>query len=309
MRRARGTMAALGRLTVFIVTCAAVLGYIDYRVAKASVMERLLGIGQRMAPFMDDARGIEPPREVHMNGLRMWVAAGKTDRSPTEVRRWYAERYAGRGTANDAITEGLRAAKALPPSVNGLSQATFGDDNIGGMAALDLGSGTTASMLKTIKANLGKLAAGQIGEVGHLRYLYYERTGNGGTRYLTVWTDDRFDLTKFLPTGGDDAPGRDIDDVPRYPGSVRVLSADERGRLGQMAVYNGTGSPETAAMFYEARMRTLGWAPDPRFTQYASNNGMHSLRFANQKGHEIIIDLAADDHHGQGLTVTMLQLH
>ncbi|HEY2748862.1 MAG TPA: hypothetical protein VGL86_29780 [Polyangia bacterium] len=308
--RARRYMASFARLTIFVVTCAAVLGYIDYRVAKASVMERLLGIGQRMAPFMDDARLVEAPREVHMNGLRMWVAAGKSDRSPSEVRRWYAERYAGRGTLNDALAEGLKAAKILPPSVDGLSQASFGDDNMGGMAALDLGSGTTPSMLKTLQASIGKLAAGKIGEVGHLRYLYYERTGSGGTRYLTIWTDDRFDLTKFLPSGGgDDAPGSDIDEVPRFPGTVRVLSADERGRAAQMAVYNGTGSPETASMFYQARMRTLGWAPDPRFAEYAANNGMHSMRFMNAKGHEVVIDLAADDHHGQGLTVTLLQLH
>ena len=247
-------------------------------------MEKLLGIGQRMAPFMDDARGIEPPREVHMNGLRMWVAAGKTDRSPSELRRWYAERYAGRGTLTDALTEGLKAAKALPPSVSGLTQAQFGDDNIGGVAALDLGTGTTPSMLKTLKASLTKLATGKIGEVGHLRYVYFERTGEGGTRYLTIWTDDQFDLTKFLPAGeNDDAPGRDIENVPRYPGTIRVLSADERGRAAQMAVYNGTGSPETAFMFYQARMQTMGWAPDPRFSKYAQNNGMHSLRFMNQR--------------------------
>jgi hypothetical protein len=140
--------------------------------------------------------------------------------------------------------------------------------------------------------------------------VYFERTGEGGTRYLTIWTDDQFDLTKFLPAGeNDDAPGRDIEGVPRYPGTIRVLSADERGRAAQMAVYNGTGSPETAFMFYQARMQTMGWAPDPRFAKYAQNNGMHSLRFMNQKGHEIFIDLTADDRRGQGLTVTMLQLH
>jgi hypothetical protein len=307
MSRARRYIAPMARLTIFVVTCAAVLLYIDFRVAKASVMERLLGIGQRMAPFMDDARGIEPPREVHMNGLRMWVAAGKTDRSPSEVRRWYAERYAGRGTATDVITEGLKAVKALPPSVSGLTQAQFGDDNVGGVAALDLGQGTT---LKMIKQSLNKLATGKIGEVGHLRYMYFERTGEGGTRYITIWTDDQFDLTQFLPQGGqDDAPGKDIDDVPRYPGTIRVLSADERGRAAQMAVYNGTGSPETAAMFYQGRMKTMGWAQDPRFTQYASQQGMHSLRFMNAKGHEVVIDLTSDDRRGQGLTVTLLQLH
>src|SRR5256885_11033243 len=135
------------RVTALFAVIGIVLLYIDYRVARASVMERLLGIGQRMAPFMDDARAVESPREIHMNGLRMWVAAGKSDHRPQDVRNWYAERYAGKGTATDVMTEALKSVKMLPPSVTGLSQATFGDDNIGGMAAVDVGGGGTRRRL------------------------------------------------------------------------------------------------------------------------------------------------------------------
>ena len=49
------------RLTVFVLACCAVLCYIDYRAAEASVMERLMGIGQRMAPYLDDGRSTEAP--------------------------------------------------------------------------------------------------------------------------------------------------------------------------------------------------------------------------------------------------------
>jgi hypothetical protein len=304
MSRTRRYLAPVARLTLFIAVVATVLLYVDYRVAKASVMERLLGLGQRMAPFMDNARGTEPPREVHLNGLRLWVAAGKSDQSPRDVRRWYAERYAGRGSATDVMTEELKGVKALPRSVDGLSQSQFGDDNIGGMAALDLGGNVS---MRTMGAAIKKLAAGKIGEAGHLRYLYYERLPTGGTRYLTIWTDDQFDLTKFLPSGSEDAPGRDLEDVPRYPGSIRVLAADERGKPGQMAVYTGAGSPDTAAMFYDARMRTLGWQSDPRFAALAERQGLRSRRFMNAKGHEVVVDLS-DAERGQGLTVTAIQL-
>jgi hypothetical protein len=304
MTRARRYIAPFARLTVFIAVCAAVLLYVDYRVARASVMERLLGLGQRMAPFMDNARGIEAPRELHVNGLRIWAAAGTTEQAPATVRRWYAERYAGKGTAMDVATDALKAAKMLPPSVSGLTQSQFGDDHAGGMAAIDLGQGVT---MKALGQMIGKLAAGKIGEVGHLRYMYYERTPTGGTRYLNVWTDDQFDLTKFLPSGSDDAPGRDLEDVPRYPGTVRVLSADERGKPGQMVVYTGNGSPETAAMFYDARMRSLGWQSDPSFAKTAEEQGLRSRRFLNGKGHEVVVDLS-DADKGQGLTVTAIQL-
>jgi hypothetical protein len=304
MTRARRYVAPVLRLSCFIAACAVVLGYIDYRVARASVMERLLGIGQRMAPFMDNARGVEAPREVHLNGLRLWVAAGTTEQAPATVRRWYAERYAGKGSATDVTTEALKALKVLPPSVSGLSQSTFGDDNMGGMAALDLGGGLT---MRALKPMILKLAAGKVGGVGHLRYLYYERLPTGGTRYLTIWTDDQFDLTKFLPSGSEDAPGRDLEDVPRYPGTVRVLAADERGKPGQMVVYSGNGSPEMAEMFYDARMRTNGWQSDPRFAETALHQGLHSRRFVNAKGHEVVVDLT-DADKGQGVTVTAIQL-
>ena len=301
--RARRYIRPALRLSAFILACCAVVLYLDYRVARASVMEHLLGIGQRMAPFLDDARAVEAPREVHINGLKLWVAAGRTDHRPDEVRRWYAERYAGKGSATDTMTEALKAVKMLPPSVTGLSQATFGDDRMGGMAALDLGNHVD---IRTLQNALRKLVTGQIGEAGHFRYLYYERNESGGTRFLTVWTDDKFDLTKFLPSGGDDVPGRDIEDVPRYPGSVRVLSGDERGRVAQMAVYTGPGSPETAALFYDARMRTLGWQSDPRFASAAGHQGLHSARYMNAKGHEVVIDLSPE---GERLAVTVIQLH
>jgi hypothetical protein len=304
--RARRYIWPLLRLGTFIAVCCAVLLYADYRVARASVMEHLLGIGQRMAPFLDDARGVEPPREVHVNGLRMWVAAGHTEHRPAEVRSWYAARYAGKGSATDTMTEALKAVKMLPPSVTGLSQAQFGDDHMGGMAALDLGEHVDLRMLQTA---LRKLVTGKIGEAGHFRYLYYERTETGGTRFLTVWTDDQFDLTKFLPSGSEDAPGRDIEDVPRFPGTVRVLSGDERGRAAQMAVYSGPGSTETAALFYDARMRTLGWQADPRFASAAGRQGLHSARYMNAKGHEVVVDLAPEEREGQRLAVTVILLH
>ena len=305
MMRARRYMAPIARLTVFVVAVAFALGYVDYRVARASIMERLLGIGQRMAPFLDDARLVEAPRELHINGLTIWAAAGHTDQPPAAVRRWYAERYAGKGSATDVMTEELKKLKVLPPSVTGLSQASFGDDHIGGMAALDLGGHLTMRSLAPV---IRKLATGKIGEVGHLRYLYFERTPTGGTRFLTVWTDDHFDLTRLLPDGQADAPGRDVDGVPRYPGTVRVLSSDERGRAGHIAVYTGPGSPEAAGMFYDARMRTLGWQSDARFAEIAARQNLHSKRFVNAKGHEVVVDLA-DEKDGQGLTVTVVQLH
>ena len=269
--RARRYIRPVLRLATFIAALCALLLYLDYRVARASVMEHLLGIGQRMAPFLDDAHSVEAPREVHVNGLRMWVAAGHTDHRPAEVRSWYAARYAGKGTVTDVMTEALKSAKMLPPTVDGLSQAEFGDDRMGGMAALDMGNHVDIRMLQNA---LRKLVTGKIGEVGHFRYLYYER--NADRRHALF---DGVDRRSVRPDevhavgqrgrAGARHPGR-----AALPGTYRVLSGDERGRAAQMAVYTGPGSPETAAMFYDARMQHARLAVDPHFSAAAGKQGL-----------------------------------
>jgi hypothetical protein len=302
--RALRKIAPFARLSVFIAFCMALVSYLDYRSARASVMERLFGIGQRMAPFLDDGRATEAPRELHINGLKLWAAAGRTDQPPSLVRRFYADRYAGRGSAMDTIADELKQKRMLPPTATGLSQASFGDDQRGGLAALDLGQDLD---LKSIARKLGHLGAGRLGEVGALRYVYWERTATGGTRFLTVWTDDKTDLSRLLPGGDGDVPGRDVPGVPRYPGSQRILAADERGAFGAMAVYEGAGSPELAQAFYGARLRTLGWQLDPRFAELAEKQGSRTLRALSRDGHEVVVDCSAGSD-GRGLIVTVIAL-
>jgi hypothetical protein len=297
--------AKITRLTVFLTVVAAIFAWLDRRSARASVMEHLLGIGRRMAPYLDDGRGTEAPRALHLNGLTLHVAAGHTSHPPALVRRWYADRYAGRGSALDLLTEELKRQQLIPPAASALSQASFGDDRQGGLAALDMGD---VGSVRAVAERLLHAGSGDLAQVGTLRYLYYERAADGGTRFLTVWSDERFELAQLLPGPDGDAPGRDIAGVPRYPGTARVLCADERGAAGQLAMYvGGGGGPELAEAFYRARMQTLGWRLDPRFEEVARAQGRRALRCLSSDGHEVVID-CSDAADGRGLTVTVVQL-
>ncbi len=292
------------RLTSFLLASLVLLLYLDYRAARASVMERLMGIGQRMAPYLDDGRFTEAPRDVRINGVKLHVAAGHTDHPPSFVRKWYADRYAAKGDGLDSLTQDLKKRGALPPEAPSLNQLAFGTDDTGGVAALDYGEKLS---LETLRQRISRIAdVNDLGSIGRLRYVWYEKNGKGGTRFLTVWTDDKFELGKLIPGERKDADGSDIPDVPRYPGTVRVLSAEERGMPQRMAVYDGPGSPETAEMFYRARMRTLGWEEDVTFAEIARKQGKRALKYGNQKGHEVVIDLS-DASDGQGLAVVAVQ--
>ena len=293
------------RLTVFLVVCGAVLAYVDYRSARASVVEHLLGLGQRMAPYLDDARSTEGPRQVRINGVRLFVAAGHTDQPPGFVRKWYQQRYAGHDDGLDALSKDMKKRGLLPPDMQALNELSFGDEKRGGLAALDFG-GEKVSMDGFRRRVETFMKSGDLSDLAKLRYVYYESNGGGGTRFLTVWTDEHLLLDKLMPTGGQDAPGADLIDVPRYPGTVRVLSAEEHGMPQRVAVYDGPGSPEAAELFYRARMATLGWSGDETFARLAKKKGKNSLRFDNAKGHEVVLDLSSGERQ-QGLTVVAVQ--
>src|SRR5436309_10365992 len=104
------------RLSAFLAVCGAVLLYADYRAARASVMERLLGLGQRMAPYLDDGQGTEAPRQVRINGVRLYAAAGHTTHPPEFVRKWYTDRYAAKDDGLAQVAADLRKKNLLPPT-------------------------------------------------------------------------------------------------------------------------------------------------------------------------------------------------
>jgi hypothetical protein len=293
------------RLMLFLAVCGGTLAYVDYRTARASVVDRLLGLGQRMAPYLDDAQKTEGPRQVRINGVRLFVAAGHTDQPPNFVKKWYVDRYAGKDDGLDALSKDMKKRGVLPPDMQALNELTFGDDKRGGMAALDFG-GEKLSM-DGLRRRVEKfVASGDVSDLAKLRYVYYEANGKGGTRFLTVWTDEHLPLDKLAPMGGKDAPGSDIEDVPRYPGTTRVLSAEERGMAQKVVVYDGPGSPEAAELFYQARMQTLGWSQDATFARLAKKQNKISMRWDNAKGHEVVVDLSSSDRQ-QGLSVVAVQ--
>jgi len=292
------------RLTVFLAACGAVLAYLDYRSARASVVDHLLGIGQRMAPYLDDGRSTEGPRAIRINGVRLFAAAGHTDQPPQFVRKWYLDRYAAKGDGFDDVGKELKKRGALPEDMQALNELSFGNDTQGGVAALDFGEKLSMAQLKKRIEKFVK--TGDIGDLARARYVYYEANGHGGTRFLTVWTDEHFPMDRLMPTDGKDAPGVDLLDVPRYPGTVRVLSAEEHGMPQRVVVYDGAGTPEAAELFYRARMVELKWESDETFARLAKKQGKTSLRFDNARGHEVVLDLSANERQ-QGLTVVAIQ--
>ncbi len=56
-----------------------------------------------------------------------------------------------------------------------------------------------------------------------------------------------------------DAPGRDVPEIPRYPGSIRTSSVQRHGMIN--AVYKTTHRKEDIISFYKNKMLSYGWKP------------------------------------------------
>ena len=298
------------RVLSLLLVAAAVLLWIDYRVARASVLEHLLGFGEAMAPYMDNPRTTEAAREIRVNGATFFLAAGHTEHSPAEVRKFYRDRYIGKDGGLGDLSADLVKKHALPKGMPEARVVDFGNDNGGGVAALDWGEGK--SDIGAIVKRLGKIVkTGDLGDFARLRYAYTERRSTddgGGTRFLTIWTDERFNLNQLIaPARGADAPGFDIDRIPRYPGTTRSVSMEEVGLPQRLVVYEGGGSPSTAQMFYRARMKSYGWVEEKNFAEVLAQKGQTGLHFASE-GHECFLYLS-DRAQGSGLTVAVLLQH
>lgn len=269
---------------------AALLVYLDYRIASASVRERLLAGGQAMAAYLGDTSASEAPRQLHLNGAKLFFAVSVTRDPPAAVLRWYGERYAGEDDALGVMAAELKRYRLLPVDSTGLSQSSFGDENAGGFAALDFGRKLSLLELGRRVLHFGDGVDG----AARLRYLYHERMRSGGTRLLTVWTDESFRLSSLFPELGQDALGHDLDRVPRYPGSTRLLSAEEDGKAPRLIVYQTAAAPAAVEGFYAARLPALGWTLDPRFGEIGRQRGERALRFTDGARAEAVVTVSTD---------------
>lgn len=116
------------------------------------------------------------------------------------------------------------------------------------------------------------LASGDLSALGHLRYVQAER-GRHATSFAALWSDGPLPLTTMFPARGD-VPGSDLPEVPRPPGSQRLLVVEEAGEPLQLRVYRANGaagrqgktSVAAWANAYRSFLYSAGWRSSPAVT-------------------------------------------
>ena len=213
-----------------------------YSRVRAQNAERMLRMGAQLATVTS----AEGARDVELNGARVQLTAASTEAEVSDVLdRAYAS----------CLDEGIDVgALAGPGERRGVTP--------GLLDPAMRWDGGTEGFVGCLGARAGAVAwerfrsTGDLADVGGFRYLYAVRRGDR-TQLVSVRSEGAFALGTMFPARGD-APGFDIEGVPRPEGARRTLAVRELGRLQSMTVHRGS-SEGALRRHYLERLPAEGW--------------------------------------------------
>ena len=233
----RSVLVPALRLWSFLATVCVLASAFLLRSVRADVGEVLWGVGAEVMRYPDTPH--EPLRQLQLNGVRVSFRTRTVDAPVADVLAHY---------------------EALCGTT--IAMQTARDDSDGYVACLDMGD--TPQDLSMLANRLLRFSeTGDLQEVGDLRYVRARRVMSSSgdkTFLLTMWADSAVNLYRMLPHAGADAAGRDLDGVPRPPGSQRILSAWEARQPSSVVIYRVVAeSAEELESFYRSELPRNGW--------------------------------------------------
>lgn len=235
------------------------------RAARASVFDSLPEIlSSHQMPRAPGDVGQEKPRQVLLNGYPLNVATGRTGLRVKEVLDYYQERYPG-GVLRDMVGKPVAVRRE--------------DETAGNMMIVDIAERARAQEVMDGKRPLSS--------AGPLRLVYARRVGLA-TEYLLAWSERPLPLGVLQSEASVDAPGEDLKDIPRPPGSQRSMTFAEPKAGYRMAMYSATNSPEEALRLASQTLRQAGWTGDEAFERVANKKGRLVARFSRE-GRDVVV--------------------
>lgn len=298
------------RLGVYTTFASALVVGFSARAVAHNASEGLLSFGHEMMRYAGDG-SMGPERRLSVNGAELRFASGSTNDSVETVLAFYEQRCAehdgGLRAQMDELNAGGRVASGLLGAGSARrSPATLrgGGERQGFVACLDArGARWTLDELTARMRRFGETR--DVSSIGHMRYLYAERSETGRTRYIGFWSDGRLNVSEMFPTTGD-APGEEIPGVTRAPGLRRLLLAREVGEPYGVAIYAGVANREETERHYRESMSRGGWTPLPLRGGTPDLGGQSMLAFEREaRTVHLVVDTTSE---GQ-TSVTVLAAH
>jgi hypothetical protein len=256
--RVAARAAAIGRVIGFLSLVWIVASIGAAGMVRADLDEAMLGFGAEMMR-LDRARQQSEPAPLTINGARVSVSSGMSDASVDEVLDEVEARCRARDSHLGAQLEPGGEHGAVLAAEAGIENAGVLDSTLresdgerGYVACLDMGPDDVGP--EEILARVERfLESGDISDIGHLRYAFAERAGEG-SHFVAYWSDGPLNVGEMFPSTGD-APGEDVEGVARPPSSRRILSARADGEPYGLTVYGD--SPLSATQLEAFHRRSL----------------------------------------------------
>jgi hypothetical protein len=140
---------------------------------------------------------------------------------------------------------------------------------------------------------------GELSSVGQIRYLYARKHARSGTNVVAVLTTGDFNMHRFMSVEGD-APGDDLDEVPRPQHSRRIFQAELAGSPYVVRSYT---TPTSAAQVLDGYQRSLPVRAWKKIEGYP-NATQNSVTF-EKDGAAVLIQAAKE---GESTRVDIVQM-
>jgi hypothetical protein len=230
------------------------------RSAYGDVTESALALGHELGKMTD----VGEKHPVRLNGQPIYVASTTESMPLSEVldrmETICRENSVGLVKELDDLTAELK--KELPSGPDSAEAAGIvrKETATSGFVACFARESNERENATAVVARLAAvLETGELSKLGKLRYIFGERTAEGRTHIVAVWTDGPFNIYSLFPQFEGDAPGADPKDVPRPIESTRLLTADIEGAPYGVHMYESAARYTDVLANYDVELPKRGW--------------------------------------------------
>jgi hypothetical protein len=263
---------AVIRVLTCLFVCLVISLVVLFKVSQARAGDVLVQLGAQLMR-LPDAHYSNEVQHLSVNGLKLLVQSGSSERSPEEVYEQFYGECKKRGQIKLDVEQreaikGLAAERGVERMFDGvLVQRTTS-----GTAVACIDPEQRPWDVQSLAGHMERfIASGNLGELGLLRYAWIEPAKSGGSVFLTFWTEGPVALLDMFPREGD-APGADFPEVARVEGGRRLLSASLKGSA--LSIYeHPAGNLEELGQRYRSTLLAAGYfalnAPGTEGEQFA----------------------------------------
>ena len=290
--------------------------------AEAMIYEKLYSFTRAMPEYMFDERQTSKPRTIMVNGFTTHLTVGKSDDDISKILDFYEKQYKPQPAQqiskttmdlikDEKIKESAKKHNKIMKRLEQFQHLRFQKEDYGFWATFEFrDSGLEAGSGKYYE-QLGKaLESGRLGEIGTARIVIALRNKKTyKTKVINIWSDRDFNINNLQPDAFGDIPGKDIEDVPRLPGSKRLQTVEQENSatIDSLVMYEGGGTVTTAMAFYRSRMPGLGWKTSPVFERARGEKKIKNSLFYTQRGKECTIIFNEDEDSGNIILTVILR--